>query len=243
MDEAEREGRRDLAAAFRWAARLGWHEAVANHFSLATSEDGSKFLLNPRGRHFSKMKAGELLLLDGDTEKVVSGEGPPDQTAWYIHSRLHERVPHARCILHVHPRYATALASLKGGRLLPCDQNSVRFYERVAYDDTYNGFALDDEEGDRICRALGNKSVMLMANHGVCVIGRTVGEAFDELYYFERACENQILAWSTGRELSLIPHELAQRTAQQWQDYPDYAKLHFKELRRILDEEEPEYMN
>jgi ribulose-5-phosphate 4-epimerase/fuculose-1-phosphate aldolase len=243
MDATERQGRSDLAAAFRWAARLGFHESIANHFSLAVSDDGAKFLLNPRGRHFSKMTAGDLLLLDGDTKKVLAGQGPPDETAWYIHSRLHKRVPHARCVLHVHPRYATALASIKGGRLQPVDQNSARFYERVAYDEAFNGFALDDEEGDRICAALGNKSVMLMGNHGLTVVAATVAAAFDELYYFERSCETYMLALSTGKELSVIPDELARRTAQQWQEYPDFAEQHFAELKRILDEEEPEYRN
>jgi ribulose-5-phosphate 4-epimerase/fuculose-1-phosphate aldolase len=241
MDQIEAQGRIDLAAAFRWAARLGFHESIANHFSLAVTPDGGKFLLNPQGRHFSRVKASELLLLDGETNSVIAGEGPPDPTAWYIHSRLHKRLPHARCVLHVHSRYATALASIKGGRLLPVDQNSARFYDRVAYDEGFNGFALDDEEGDRICAALGNKSIMLMGNHGVTVVAATVAEAFDELYYFERSCETMILAMSTGRELSILPDEMARRTAEQWQNYGNFAELHFAELKRLLDEEEPEY--
>jgi ribulose-5-phosphate 4-epimerase/fuculose-1-phosphate aldolase len=243
MNDIEQQGRIDLAAAFRWAARLGFHEAVANHFSLAVADDGSRFLLNPRGRHFSRVTASELLLLDGDSETVVSGEGPPDQTAWYIHSRLHKRVPHARCVLHAHSRYATALAALKGVQLLPVDQNCARFYERVAYDDVFTGFALDNEEGDRIANALGNKSIMLMGNHGITVCAASVAEAFDDLYYFERSCETFILALSTGKALNVIPDETARKTAQQWQEYPDYAKLHFAELKRILDDEEPAYRN
>src|SRR5215470_16206549 len=100
MDDIEREGRRDLAAAFRWAARLGYQEAVANHFSLAVSDDGTRFLMNPNGRAFSRVKASELLLLDANTQEVLSGEGPADPTAWYIHSRIHAGLRHARCILH-----------------------------------------------------------------------------------------------------------------------------------------------
>ena len=241
MDDAERAGRIDLAAAFRWAARYDWHESIANHFSLAVSDDGSRFLLNPRGRHWSKMKASELMLLDGETERVLAGEGPPDQTAWYIHSRLHKRVPHARCVLHVHSRYATALAALKGVELLPVDQNCARFFERVAYDSTFTGFALDNAEGDRIAAALGNKSVMVMGHHGITVVGPSVAAAFDELYYFERSCETFMLALATGKELSVIPDEIARLTAQQWREYPDFAELHFSELKRILDEEEPAY--
>ena len=239
--DIEAQGRIDLAAAFRWAARLGFHESVANHFSLALSPDGRKFLLNPRGRHFSRVKASELLLLDGPSRKVLKGEGPPDLTAWYIHSRLHMRVPHARCVLHVHSRYATALAALKRVELLPVDQNCARFFERVAYDEVFTGFALDDAEGDRIANALGNKSIMVMGNHGITICAASVAQAFDELYYFERACETFMIALATGKELNVIPDELARRTAQQWQEYPDFAALHFAELKRILDEEGPGY--
>src|SRR5258708_14125598 len=143
MDDVEREGREDLAAAFRWAARLGYHEAVANHFSLALSPDGSKFLLNPRWRHFSRVTASELLLLDADTETVIAGEGPPDPTAWYIHSRLHKRLPHARCVLHCHSRYAPALASLNDVPILPVAHNPPPSHDDIPFDDTSNGLALD----------------------------------------------------------------------------------------------------
>jgi ribulose-5-phosphate 4-epimerase/fuculose-1-phosphate aldolase len=240
--ESVNRARRDLAAAFRWAARLGWHEAVANHFSVAVSDDGAQFLLNPRGRHFSRMKASELLLLDARTKAVVAGKGPPDPTGWYIHGRIHAGLPHARCVLHVHSRYATALASIEDGRLVSCDQNAMRFHDRIAYDEAFSGMALDQEEGDRLSRALGNRTVLLMRNHGVIVVGASVAEAFDELYYFERACENQIIAMSTGRALNVVADDVARRTCQQWLEYPaDYANEHFGELKQILDEDEPDY--
>ncbi len=218
--ESVTRARRDLAAAFRWAARLGWHEAVANHFSAAVSDDGTQFLLNPRGRHFSRMKASELLLLDARTQAVLSGNGPPDPTAWHIHGRIHAKLPHARCVLHVHSRYATALASIQEGKLQPCDQNSMRFYDRIAYDETFAGMALDEDEGDRLCRALGNRTILILRNHGVIVVAPSIAEAFDELYYLERACENQIIALSSGRPLHVVSDEAARLTCQQWRDYP-----------------------
>ncbi|MBI1776843.1 MAG: aldolase [Proteobacteria bacterium] len=240
--ESVAQARLDLTAAFRWAARLGWHEAVANHFSVAVSDDGAQFLLNPRGRHFSRMRASELLLLDARTKSVLSGKGPPDPTGWHIHGRIHAKLPQARCVLHVHSRYVTALASIKDGRLLPCDQNSMRFYDRIAYDESFAGMALDEEEGDRLCRALGNRVVLIMRNHGVIVVGASVAEAFDELYYLERACENQIIAMSSGRPLHVVSDEVARITCHQWREYPaDYANEHFDELKRILDEDEPAY--
>ena len=104
----ERE-RIDLAAAFRWFARLGMAESVANHFSVAVSKDGSQFLVNPCRRHFSQIKASELLLLNANDPSTLSQPDAPDPTAWYLHAGIHAQVPHARCIMHLHCRYATAL--------------------------------------------------------------------------------------------------------------------------------------
>ena len=241
MNGAIQQARADLAAAFRWAARLGCHEAVANHFSCAVNDEGTRFLVNPWGKHFSEIRASDLLVSDSRGE-VHEGEGFVERTAACIHGPIHERVPHARCVLHTHMPYATALACLEDGRLEMCSQNSARFYGRIAYDDAFNGIALDDAEGDRICNALGNKPIMLMAGHGVLVTGQTVAEAFDTMYYLERACQHQIMAMSTGRPLRLLSDEVARRTSEQWHgDGWDWGAEHFGALKRILDREEPEY--
>ena len=242
MNDTELDTRRHLAAAFRWAARLGMHEATANHFSAAVSDDGSRFLLNPRGRHFSRVKASELLLLDA----AVAGDGrvdpSADVTAWYLHSHLHRLVPRARVVLHTHMPYATALTCLRDYEFLPLDQNACRFYERIAYDRGYTGMALDDAEGVRVARLLGDdKSVLFLANHGVLVVGATVADAFDELYYLEKAAQLQVLALSTGQPLQLIPHETAALACTQWQEYPQAAELHFAELLAMLDDESSDY--
>ena len=239
--DIEAETRADLAAAFRWAARLNFHEATANHFSAAVSDDGTKFLLNPRGRHFSQMRASELLLLDAD---AAGGEANPaaDPTAWYLHAHLHRFVPQARCVLHTHMPYATALACLADFEFLMLDQNACRFHNRIAYDRHYAGMALDDTEGERVARLLGpDKSVLFLGNHGVIVVGRSIAEAFDELYYLEKASQLQVLALSTGRPLALVDDHTAALACEQWLNYPDVAKVHFDELRRILDAEKPDY--
>ena len=138
---SHRDERSALAAAFRWAARLEMHEAVANHFSLAVSDDGGQFLINPYGRHFSRMQASDLLLLD--TKEEPSGLGDRvDPTAWCIHGAMHRNVPQARCILHVHSKYATVLATLQDSSLPPIDQNTMRFYGRVAIDEGFDGMGL-----------------------------------------------------------------------------------------------------
>lgn len=233
------QSRADLAAAFRLAARFGWHESIANHFSLAVSDDGGRFLLNPWGRHFSEIRAGDLLVVDTEGN-VVEGEGEVDRTAACIHGPIHARLSHARCVLHTHMPYAAALSSIEGMRIEPIHQNATRFHAQVAYDDDYGGLALESEEGERICTALGNKSVLFMANHGVTVVGRSVAEAFDDLYYLEMACRNQVLALSTGGTLKTMPEEVVRKTAEQWRETWE-PETHFAALKRILDREEPEY--
>ena len=240
-EAAIHELRCDLAAAFRWFARLGMHESVANHFSVATGPDGRRFLMNPRGVHFARVRASDLLLLDASDPAALERADAPDPTAWYIHARLHLRLPQARCVLHLHPRYATVLASLADSRMLPIDQNTMRFFERVAIDEGFAGMALANEEGDRLARVLGDRSVLLMGNHGVLVAGPTVAAAFDAMYYFERACETLITAYATGRPLRVASDEVARATARQWDGYGQLALDHLREVRAILDAEEPDY--
>jgi ribulose-5-phosphate 4-epimerase/fuculose-1-phosphate aldolase len=147
---AEWQMRVDLAAAFRLAAAFNWHEAVANHFSLAVSPDGRKFLMNPRWRHFSRIRASDLLLLDAEDESTMDRPDAPDPSAWCIHGRIHRALPQARCILHLHSPYATAIATLADPEIKPIDQNTARFYNRVAYDMNYGGIADSTAEGDRL---------------------------------------------------------------------------------------------
>jgi ribulose-5-phosphate 4-epimerase/fuculose-1-phosphate aldolase len=123
---------------------------------------------------------------------------------------MHATVPQARCIIHLHPPYATALASLANPEILPIDQNTARFYNRVATDMEYGGMANTDEEGDRLGRILGNRQIMMMGNHGVLVCAETVAEAFDLTYYLERACRNLVLAYSTGQKLHVMSHAVAE---------------------------------
>ena len=231
----------DLAAAFRLAAQLGWHEAVANHFSVAVSGDGTTFLMNPKWMHFSRVRASDLRLHDAKDRGTLDRPDAPDITAWCIHGIMHARLPHARCILHVHPPYATALASLADPEIKPIDQNSARYYNRVAYDLGYEGMADNDAEGERLAAALGNRTTMMMGNHGVLIAGATVADAFDNLYYLERACRNLVLAYSTGQKLNVMPNHVAEKTAQDWDKFTDSAAVHFEEMKKLLDKTDPSY--
>ena len=233
--------RLDLAAAFRFTARLNMHEAVANHFSLAVNKSGSKFLLNPIGKHFSEISASDLILIDANDKNTMSQPNAPDPTAWAIHSALHRNNPQARCILHVHPQYATILSSLDDKEMKPIDQNTMRFYDRVSIDRDFSGMGLG-KEAERLSTLLGDNPVLMMGNHGVFTAARTVASAFDELYYFERSCQTLIGAYQTGKKIHVVSDKVAKKTAQQWIDY-DASDLHFAALKRILDKEEPDYKN
>ncbi|MDE1174302.1 MAG: class II aldolase/adducin family protein [Parvibaculaceae bacterium] len=236
------QARVDLAASFRWFARLDMHEGVANHLSVAVSPDGGQFLMNRAGRHFSKVRASDLLLLDAHGDREAMGPDAPDPTAWHIHARLHALLPQARCVMHLHSKYATALSALADSTLYPIDQNTMRFFGRVALDDAFPGMALNDDEGDRLAsRLTDGKSVLMMGNHGVLVTGPTVARAFDELFYFERACETLITCYMTGKPIRIVSDEIAALTERQWAEYQGLAEAHLREVKAILDVEEPDY--
>jgi len=237
----ERAARVDLAAAFRLAVRLDMHEGVCNHLSLMLPGSRDRFLLNRFGLHWGEVTASNLLTLDAGG-RILEGEGTFEKTAFYIHSRIHLANPRAKCVLHTHMPHATALTLLEGGRLEMVEQNALRFHDDIAYDDVYNGLVVDTGEGDRLARVLGSKRVLFLANHGIIVVGETVAEAFDAMYYLERACRLQVLARSMGGRLRQVRPEVARDTYRLiLADTPKYAGAHFTALKRILDREEPGY--
>ena len=234
--------RADLAAAFQWTARLNMHEGVANHFSFAINDDGTQFLMNPNQVHFSRIKASDMLLIDANDPDTLSGPNAPDPTAWGLHGGIHRHCPHARCIIHVHSIHATVLACLADSNLPPIDQNCATFFNRYVIDDGYGGLAFEDE-GERCASLLTDpkKKVMIMGNHGVLIIGKTVSETFNRLYYFERAAETYIRALQTGQPLRVLSDEIAEKTATELENYPDQDEKHLAELRAILDAEGSDY--
>ena len=234
----------DLAASLRWAHRLELSEGVDNHFSAAVPDEdgvirGKRFLINPYGWHWSEITASSLALCDEDGN-VLEGGNEVETSAFCIHSRIHANVPSAVVVLHTHMPYATSLTLLEDPELRMCEQNALMFDGRVAYDDEYDGLAHATEEGDRLARRIGNRSVLMMASHGVVVTGPDVASAFTDLYYLERAAMFQVLARSTGGALRTIPERVRRKAREQFVvDRPLLAERHFKALRRILDQEEP----
>ena len=232
----------DLAAVFRWTARLNMHEGIANHFSVCLPNSNTDFYVNGSGMHFSTIKASDLVLIEQNkVEELKKKPELVDPTAINIHGAIHKKVPHARCILHVHSKYATALSTLKDPTLQPIDQNTMRFYNRVAVFRDFGGLGFE-EESNKMAACIGNNRSMLLANHGILTTGQTVAQAFDELYYFEKACETYITALSTQKELKIVSPEVAEKTAQEWENYStDMEELHLKAIRSILDNEDPSY--
>ena len=233
------QARVDLAACYRLADRFGLNEGIDNHLTMMVPGQTDRFLLPPFGMHWSEVKASDFLVVDFDG-RIVSGQGAVEETALYIHQPVHRLSPQGRCVLHTHMPYATALCMLKNPRLEMAVQSALGFYEDVAYDTAYNGLAFDMSEGERLARSLGTKSVLMMGNHGVLVVGRTLPQAFERLYFLERAAQAQVLALSTGRPLQLIPDAIIEKTRAQFRaggqvGGQDRAELHFAALKRVLD--------
>lgn len=231
--------RQDLAAAFRLCHRFGWSESVGNHFSAALTADGRKFLLNRCWQHFATIRASDLLSLDLDAPPDKDGPDAPDPSAWAVHGTLHREAPQARVILHCHSPYATALSCLADPTMVPVDNNTARFFGRIGYDMEFGGISDNEAEGKHLARALGDKSVLVMGNHGVTVTGETVADAFEDLYFFEKAARTLVLALSTGKPLAVLSDDVARNTAEGWQSYCGMGRRHFDYLKSTLDREDP----
>uniref|UniRef100_UPI002FDA1336 class II aldolase/adducin family protein n=1 Tax=Pontibaca methylaminivorans TaxID=515897 RepID=UPI002FDA1336 len=186
--------------------------------------------------------ASDLIVIDADDPATLEGPDAPDPTAWGLHGAIHRRCPHARCVMHVHSIFATVLATLKDSRLPPIDQNCATFFDRHVIDENYGGLAFE-EEGERCAALLSDPrhKVMIMGNHGVMVIGDSVADTFNRLYYFERAAETYIRALQTGRELRILSDAVAEKTARELETYPGQAERHLAELKAILDADGSDY--
>lgn len=241
VTDPEWQTRVDLAATFRMIAHLDWHEGIANHFSAAVSADGKRFIMNPKWRHFAMIRASDLMVLDADANDVMTSRNAPDPSAWHIHGTLHARLPQARCVLHVHSPYATALSCLADPEVKPIDQTTARFFERVAYDSESDGMADEADEGNRLARILGDRKTLMMGNHGVLTTGSSVADAFDTLYHLERACRTLMIAYGSGREIRMLSSEVAAKTARAWDKVAISADDHFSEFKRLLDRQDPSY--
>lgn len=225
--------RADLALALRAAAHHGLGEGICNHFSVALPDGSDRFLINPRGLHWSEVRAEDIVLVDGAGE-VLAGRHAVEPTAMFIHAAVH-RIARQPVVMHTHMPYATAL-TLTADRALDTtlSQGAMRFHGRIAIDRHYHGLALGPAEGERIARAMGTADVAFLGNHGVVVCGARVDHAYDDLYYLERACLHQMLAQSTGRPLAPSTPEMAAHVMRQTLGERLQSELFFRALGRLL---------
>ncbi|WP_375458584.1 class II aldolase/adducin family protein [uncultured Enterovirga sp.] len=233
--------REELAAAYRLIAHFGMSDLVYTHLSVRVPGDGHRFLVNPYGLLFEEITASSLVVVDAEGQPLQSTSMPVNPAGFVIHSALHRAHPNAACVMHTHTLAGMIVAAQTGG-LLPLNQVSMEFQDEIVIHE-YEGIAADDNlsERDRIVRDLSGRACMIMRNHGLLTIGRTVAEAFYRMYYFEQSCRIQIGAQSSGAPLSIPPADVVARTTAQFSSEGTKGQLVWQALRRKLDREQPDY--
>jgi len=240
------QARTDLAAAHRLAFMHGFSEGIFNHLTFAVPGRDDLYYQIPFGTHWSEVTAScfmEVGIADG---QVKRGTGEVERSCYCIHAPIHNALPQATAVFHTHMPYASALTRLEDPRIKEIGQTEVGLMDEIAYDDEYTGPAFDPAEGERLAKVIGDKTVLFMANHGVTTLGTTIADAYDRLYYLERAAQVQIYAMWTGQPLKQLPAAVVEKTKQEiggakFYNGPTPAQRHFDALKRILDKTEPNY--
>jgi ribulose-5-phosphate 4-epimerase/fuculose-1-phosphate aldolase len=236
--------RRDLAAAYRLAARFGWDDTLYTHFSvrLPSSDGQQRFLLNPFGLRFEEVRASDLIVVDMRGQ-IVSGDANLNPAGFTIHSAAHMARDDAHCVIHTHTLAGMAVAAGNRG-VLQLNQISAEFYNGIGYH-PYEGVATNLEERGRIQAALGDKAALILGHHGLLSVGPTVADAFYVMYYLNRACEIQLacaqMASLPGSDVTEIPPAVSDHVRQQLVKAQPERKLIWAAWLRQLDRSEPDY--
>jgi ribulose-5-phosphate 4-epimerase/fuculose-1-phosphate aldolase len=235
-----RQARIDLAAAYRIAAHLSFDDTIWNHFSLRVPGRDGLFLIKAHGLLFDEVTASNLLIVDREGN-VVEGRGKAERSAICIHSRIHERISRAACVLHSHMRHAKWLSTVEGGRLQAIHQNGLRFFGRISYDERFSGMATNLEEGVRIADVLGDNDLAILANHGAMSIGTSVADALYNLYYLEVSCEEQYMLACSGMPPRVIDADVARSVLKDYENEADAPFEYLAAMKRRLERTEPDY--
>ena len=237
---SELQARIDLAAAHRLAVMDGLHEGSWNHLSLKLP-GGDRFVISPKTTHWSQVRASNLAEVGPADQQEIEDRNDMMSVAYRIHAPIHLARSDIRAVLHVHSPYILALAMLEDPGLPLAEQNALGLHGKIAYTETYDGTVPQDiRHGEFLADALGDKAILLMRNHGAVVTGPTIGQAYTDLYLFDRAARAVVLALSTGRQLRELPQEMAVRFAED-EGTLAYKDDHFEAMKRVLDEREPDY--
>ncbi len=192
-----------LAACYRLVAHYGWTDLVFTHISARVPGPEHHFLINPYGLMFDEITASSLVKVDDQCHKVIDSPFPVNPAGFVIHSCIHEARPDVGCVLHTHTRAGVAVSAQRGG-VLPISQQSTFVLASLGYHD-YEGVALRDDEKPRLVRDMGDKAHLVLRNHGLLTVGRSIPEAFLRMYTFENACRIQIDAQAGGELVTVDP--------------------------------------
>ncbi|CAG7591885.1 class II aldolase/adducin family protein [Rhodococcus opacus] len=243
--KTEAELRRELAAVYRLLAHFKMTDLIFTHVSVRLPGPEHHFLINPYGLLFEEITASNLVKIGLDGELVEPSEYHVNPAGFVIHGAIHEARPDAQCVLHTHTKAGCAVAAQEHG-LLPLNQISMEFYNRVGYHD-YEGIALNTAERVRLVEDLRDHPAMILRNHGLLTVGASAAEAFLRMFYLEKACDIQIAAQASG-ELRVPSPEIAEHTARQFageatDDYTDDQayEMAWAALLRMLDRTVPDY--
>jgi ribulose-5-phosphate 4-epimerase/fuculose-1-phosphate aldolase len=232
MSTAEMAMREDLAAAYRLIARFGMDDIIHTHISARLPEEPELLLINRYGDLFREVTPESLAVIDHHGQQMRGQQVPINTAGIVIHTAVHTARPDAVCVMHTHTAAGVAVSCLEEG-LLPLNQTSLLFYGQVGYHE-FEGIALDPSEQERLVADLGTKRAMILRNHGLLTVGRSVGEAFSLMYNLEQACRIQLAALGSGRPIHLPSKEVCERTARQYEADPDgAAELEWLALRRL----------
>jgi ribulose-5-phosphate 4-epimerase/fuculose-1-phosphate aldolase len=242
----ERQARVDLAAAHRLAYMHGFSEGIFNHLTFVVPGRSDRYYQIPFGTHWSEVTASSFMEVGIDDGEVKRGSGDVERSCYCIHAPIHKALPQAKAVFHTHMPFVSALTRLEDPRIKEIGQTEVGLMGQIAYDDEYTGPALEPEEGERLAKVIGEHTLLFMANHGVTTLGDTVADAYNRLYYIERAAQVQIYAMWTGQRLKELPKAVVEKTQRdiggnRFYEGPTPAQRHFDALKRILDRNEPEY--
>ena len=196
----------DLAACYRLVAEFGWSDLIFTHITARVPGTDNQFLINPYGLMFDEITASSLVKIDLDGNKIEESPFPVNPAGFTIHSAIHAVRHDAHCVIHVHSLNGVAVSAQKNG-VLPLSQQSIFILASLAYHG-YEGVALNQDEKPRLVADLGNKNYLMLRNHGLLTVGKTIADAFQAMYFFEAACTIQIRAQSGGGELIPIPQAI-----------------------------------
>ncbi len=235
--DAEWQARVDLAAAYRLTDLFDMTTLIFNHITMRVPGADDQFLINEYGLGYDEVKASNLVKIDLDGNVVGEGNPRINIAGYVIHSAVHGARHDVNCVMHTHTPYGMAVSALEEG-LLPLQQDTYRFYDRVAYHE-FEGIAVDTDECERLVTDLGNKNAMIMRNHGLLTAGRTVAEAWTLMWQLERACMVQVLAQSTGQALHQAPMPSIEKAATLLE--MTHGSMEWEWLLRKLDRQDTSY--